>query len=674
MITLKDHNLKPYQELNKILETENRCALVGATGTGKSYISGFYIQEHGLEGQTLVLVPRTTIFFTWKKILPKAQVITYQSLVYSKQSFSGIKVIICDEMHHLGAEIWGALFKKLTEGYYGKIIGLTATPIRFLDGNRDMILEFFDGNAVLGIQLPEAVRRDILPCFDYITALYSLPNKKVSKRNFYTDRLYTKLDLCKNEYSVHNILQKHLDKKGQIKAVVFVNEIPQVSEIMSLVKSVFPTADHLQANCHFTDSLNRKTFCQFESNEKSTFLYVVDILNEGIHLKGANVLMMFRKTKSPVVYLQQLGRGLSTDMVGCRIKIFDFVSNYTNFREYKEMQGNTIGWFMGETREGQIIQYDYAMEELELLEQLAALERGIWTKEEDDLLREKYQNGKGIKELLQLLPCRTKNAILSRAVKLGITKKREDNQEYIDDVKTYYLKEKGLQYLEEKYPQYSRSTIISTANRLGLKKRNNPAWTEEELDIIRKNTELSSAKLEKLLPNHSKSAIYQMQKKLGIEKNTPVKWTREELQILYSHSGLSAAEMQELFPNRSLSSIKSARTKYLELKREFWTEEKKSLFCSLYKRGGKKEVLNHPMFASMTNAAVHGAAHRYNIRSNTVHKNMTWTPEEEEKLIEIVSSHPEMSLGEIHDLIPAHTQNGIRNKIRKIKEKYCIVH
>lgn len=39
---------------------------------------------------------------------------------------------------------------------------------------------------------------------------------------------------------------------------------------------------------------------------------LVSILNEGRHLKGANVEILFRKTRSPICYLQQLGRVLDS--------------------------------------------------------------------------------------------------------------------------------------------------------------------------------------------------------------------------------------------------------------------------------------------------------------------------------------------------------------------------
>lgn len=96
---------------------------------------------------------------------------TYQGMMLKRPNFSMYKLIICDEMHHLGADNWGEVFRELATHPEQKILGLTATPIRYLNDNRNMVTEFFDGNLVEGVQLSEAIRDGILPSFEYITAL-----------------------------------------------------------------------------------------------------------------------------------------------------------------------------------------------------------------------------------------------------------------------------------------------------------------------------------------------------------------------------------------------------------------------------------------------------------------------------------------------------------------------
>lgn len=207
-INLPKYNQTVYAELLQAMVWNNKCALCAATGTGKSYIAAKFVQEAVIEQDTLILVPFRASAKIWNTLLPQATTMTYQGLLYNRPELAKYKLIICDEMHHLGADEWGKVFNELMENYHGKLLGLTATPIRFLDGNRNIAKEFFDGNDIQGVQLSEAIQKKILPTFEYVTALYDLPESKGN--NELTEKLYSRLDFLRNEYSFQNILRKHL--------------------------------------------------------------------------------------------------------------------------------------------------------------------------------------------------------------------------------------------------------------------------------------------------------------------------------------------------------------------------------------------------------------------------------------------------------------------------------
>ena len=68
--------------------------------------------------------------------------------------------IILDEFHRCGAEVWGAGVQLLLQRYpKTPILGLSATNIRYLDGQRDMANELFDGNIASEMTLGEAIVR-----------------------------------------------------------------------------------------------------------------------------------------------------------------------------------------------------------------------------------------------------------------------------------------------------------------------------------------------------------------------------------------------------------------------------------------------------------------------------------------------------------------------------------
>lgn len=146
-INLPKYNQTVYAELLQAMVWNNKCALCAATGTGKSYIAAKFVQEAVIEQNTLILVPFRASAKIWNTLLPQATTMTYQGLLYNRPELAKYKLIICDEMHHLGADEWGKVFNELTENYHGKLLGLTATPAvsirlpccRYLDGDQLLI-------------------------------------------------------------------------------------------------------------------------------------------------------------------------------------------------------------------------------------------------------------------------------------------------------------------------------------------------------------------------------------------------------------------------------------------------------------------------------------------------------------------------------------------------------
>jgi superfamily II DNA or RNA helicase len=54
------------------------------------------------------------------------------------------------------------------------VLGTTATPVRYLDGSRDMSDELFAGVIAIDLSLADAIVKKILPAPTYIAALYTL--------------------------------------------------------------------------------------------------------------------------------------------------------------------------------------------------------------------------------------------------------------------------------------------------------------------------------------------------------------------------------------------------------------------------------------------------------------------------------------------------------------------
>ena len=169
------------------MERYGKAAIIHPTGTGKSYIAFKLIADHP-DTVVLWISPSEYIFKTQIEGLKKndpdfslenVHFFTYAKLMCCTEAqlaeIAGLEpsYIILDEFHRAGAECWGestvALLKLCPNA---KLLGLTATNIRYLDNNRDMAEELFDGHIASEITLGEAIVRGILPAPKYVTTVY----------------------------------------------------------------------------------------------------------------------------------------------------------------------------------------------------------------------------------------------------------------------------------------------------------------------------------------------------------------------------------------------------------------------------------------------------------------------------------------------------------------------
>ena len=165
---LFEHNEKAYHAAVRMMEQYGKAAIVHPTGTGKSYIA-FKLIEDNPEKVVIWLSPSEYIFKTQLESLKKndpdfplanVHFYTYAKLMCCTQAqLDAIAAqkpayIILDEFHRAGAECWGEsavdLLKLCPDV---KLLGLTATNIRYLDNNRDMAEELFDSRVASDMTL-----------------------------------------------------------------------------------------------------------------------------------------------------------------------------------------------------------------------------------------------------------------------------------------------------------------------------------------------------------------------------------------------------------------------------------------------------------------------------------------------------------------------------------------
>lgn len=307
------------------------------------------------------------LFFHSKKNLTFA---TYAKLSRAKDDSFRNKLfdyIVLDEFHRCGAPEWGdAILKLLTNNIQANVLGTSATPIRYLDGARNMVDEFFDGNVVQNITIARAIAQNILPVPKYISALYSFDNEYdrlaerinssgISSKTTYLRKLRDLRSNWNKSAGVPLILKKHLSSDAR-KILIFCKNIEHLQKVRSVVSKWFYNTWSKRINIYelHSELNNKRVFSEFERQKDNELdiLLVVDMLNEGIHTKGVDAIIMLRDTTSPNIYYQQLGRCMSV-RTGYTPVIFDFVNNFEAIRVAEFVQEYELECLkLQSTREG----------------------------------------------------------------------------------------------------------------------------------------------------------------------------------------------------------------------------------------------------------------------------------------------------------------------------------
>ena len=165
---LYPHNENAYQAVLSMLSETGKAAVIHPTGTGKSFI-GFQLCADHQDQRICWLSPSEYIYETQRENwmgaggpdLENISYFTYARLMQMEErDLSEISpdYIVLDEFHRCGAEMWGKGVERLLQMYPSvPLLGLTATNIRYLDNQRDMADELFDGNIASRMTLGEAI-------------------------------------------------------------------------------------------------------------------------------------------------------------------------------------------------------------------------------------------------------------------------------------------------------------------------------------------------------------------------------------------------------------------------------------------------------------------------------------------------------------------------------------
>ncbi len=357
VIRLHAHNQVTFDTAMASLEAGKRVACIQATGTGKSYVIAKTMNRFPKK-KKLVIAPSHHILRQQKSVAPwlnrSTRYITYASARNLKSDDlkkMNPSLIVLDEFHRAGADVWGSGVERiLKQCPDAKVLGTTATPIRYLDGERDMSDELFDEEAV-NLSLAEAIQRNILPSPNYIASLYTLNEEAddlldtLSKSALSAEekgKIKGEIEQAKVDWEkssgVPQILKKYLSNNTNNKFIVFCKDKRHLDELEDEVRKwirktdLFEDRETYRVYSGYRKSdANLKAFLETKDKKTAHILMAIDMLNEGFHAPDVGAVLLFRPTESPRIFYQQIGRCLQVGSDG-EPTIFDFVNNFQSIR------------------------------------------------------------------------------------------------------------------------------------------------------------------------------------------------------------------------------------------------------------------------------------------------------------------------------------------------------
>ena len=364
-LNMLPHNYEAYQKVMAHYDSgRNKAAVVHATGTGKSYIIAAVAHHFN---NVLIIAPNTFVLNETRKVC-KGNVAfrTYTSIMLDFSPRNDYDLIVLDEFHRAGAEKWGLGVQNIiTMNTGAKLLGTSATAIRYLDKERNMADEVFDGEVVSSIPLKEALDRKLLPMPVYVSALYSIDLdvgkriKKLSKAKYQNipkcNEFIRKLQgIAHNWDSAHGvptIMRKYLSKDTK-RMIVFCADVRRAEKSRIMLGSWFASAGFTHIRFYNIDYKNNLVEQEMEDYERDNYdglkvAISVNMLNEGIHIPRVDAIIMLRSTYSRIIIEQQVGRCLTSNNNGITPVVFDLVNNMDSIGY------SIIGW----TNEGNIIQH-----------------------------------------------------------------------------------------------------------------------------------------------------------------------------------------------------------------------------------------------------------------------------------------------------------------------------
>ena len=332
----------------------DKALLLSSTGTGKTIASAFAMQK---------LAPRRMLFVVHREQIAKQAMRSYQR-VFGKTKTYGLlsgtqknidadcifatmqtmskshildlfapdtfDVIVLDECHHAGAASYQRIMQYFKPHFY---LGMTASP----DTNNYDIYDLFDHHIAYEIRLQQALEEDLLCPFHY----FGITDIEIDGRVFDDASGISQFNELVSDKRVDYVLEQaeYFGYSGdRVKGLIFCSRKNEAEELSlkfnerkksdgTYYKTAVLTGEDSQEK---REEIINRLVEDDDIDYQLDYIFTVDIFNEGVDIPEINQVIMLRPTQSPVIFIQQLGRGLRKYAHKEYVVILDFIGNYKN--------------------------------------------------------------------------------------------------------------------------------------------------------------------------------------------------------------------------------------------------------------------------------------------------------------------------------------------------------
>lgn len=230
--------------------------------------------------------------------------------------------VVIDEVHHAHAQSYRRLIAHLNGGF---VLGLTATPDRADEGD---VLGLFDDNLPYRADLGVGIEAGWLVPFAYfgVKDVVDYANIPWRNRRFDPEQLARAVQTQQRMQLFWEAWNEH---RGE-RTLVFCCSVAHAEFVCGWLRE---KGVRVVAVFGGSKSADREHSLRALHEGELDAVCAVDLFNEGVDLPCVDRVVMLRPTESPVLFLQQLGRGLRVAPGKEILTVIDFVGNHRVFLE-----------------------------------------------------------------------------------------------------------------------------------------------------------------------------------------------------------------------------------------------------------------------------------------------------------------------------------------------------